>query len=111
MRVFVELNTPVPGQPKPAGASIWWTRHVVESVREAMRDGIRPDEPAATHLVSGMFGTADHAEVLRSLEAGIAAGAERYFQLVSRVRGRTGSPDSTEQLHWLATALRHRPRG
>jgi hypothetical protein len=106
MRVFMELNTPVPGQAKPAGASIWWTRQVVETVREAMLDGIRPDGPAAAELVSRMFGNADRADVLASLEAGIEAGAEKYFQLVSRVRGRRGSPDSTEQLHWLAIALR-----
>jgi DNA-binding transcriptional MerR regulator len=106
MRVFVELNTPVPGQAKPAGASIWWARQVVETVGEAMRDGIRPDGPAAAELISRMFGNADRADVLASLEAGIEAGAERYFQLVARVRGRRGSPDATEQLHWLAIALR-----
>jgi hypothetical protein len=79
---------------------------VVEKVGEAMRDGIRPDGAAAAELASRMFGQADRADVLASLEAGIEAGAERYFQLVSRVRGRGGSPDATEQLHWLAIALR-----
>jgi hypothetical protein len=44
--------------------------------------------------------------VLRSLEAGIEAGAEHYRRLVARVRGQDSSPDATEELEWLARALR-----
>ncbi|MFD5141596.1 hypothetical protein ACFWMX_36135 [Streptomyces sp. NPDC058378] len=44
--------------------------------------------------------------MLRSLEAGIEAGAENYRRLVARVRGQESSPDATEELEWLARALR-----
>lgn len=110
MRVFLELSTPVPGQPKPPGARIWWARQVVETVAEARRDGIHPDGPAAAELVADMFGHDDVAAVLVCLEAGIEAGAERYRLLASRVRGQRSSPDATDDLDWLATALRRSAR-
>jgi DNA-binding transcriptional MerR regulator len=106
MRTFLELNTPAPGQGKPPGASIWWARHVVTTVAQARESGIDPAEPAAADLVADMFGNADRAAVLVSLEAGIEAGAERYRMLVSRVRGQRSALDATEELHWLAAALR-----
>jgi DNA-binding transcriptional MerR regulator len=106
MRAFLELNIPGPGQSDPPGARIWWARQVVNTVAEARKGGIRPGEPAAADLVSGVFGDGDLAGVLASLEAGIDAGAERYRGLVSRVRGQRSAPDATEDLHWLATALR-----
>ncbi|SDS35003.1 helix-turn-helix domain-containing protein [Actinoplanes derwentensis] len=106
MRVFLELATPAPGQPEPPGASIWWARQVVEIVAKARHDGTRPDSPAASDLITGMFNGSDPAAVLACLEAGIEAGAERYRCLVSRVRGQYSAPDATDDLHWLATALR-----
>ena len=106
MRTFLELNTPAPGHGNPAGARIWWARQVVNTVAEARQSGIHPAEPAAAELVSDTFGNADLAAVLESLEAGIEAGAEQYRRLVSRVRGQRSAPDATEELQWLATALR-----
>jgi DNA-binding transcriptional MerR regulator len=106
MRVFLALNTPGPGQGRPPGASIWWARQVVENVAEARDNGIGADEPAAAELVSDMFGSADPSAVLESLEAGINAGAERYRVLVAQVRGQRSAPEATEELQWLATALR-----
>ncbi|BEL02625.1 MerR family transcriptional regulator [Actinoplanes sichuanensis] len=106
MRAFLELNTPAPGGATPPGARIWWARQVVETVAKARRDGMHPDGPAAVELVSGMFGDTDRAAVLRSLEAGIEAGAERYRLLVALVQGRTSAPEATAELHWLAAALR-----
>lgn len=103
---FLELNTRAPGQEAPPGGTIWWARHVVNTVAQAREEGIEPDDPAAAELISTMFGDADLNAVLASLEAGIDAGAERYRRLVSRVRGRYGAPDATEELRWLATALR-----
>jgi DNA-binding transcriptional MerR regulator len=106
MRAFLELNTPVPGQRQPPGARIWWARQVVETVTEARESGIHPDEAAAAELVSEMFDSADLPAVLESLEAGIEASAEQYRRLVARVRGQLSAPDATEELQWLATALR-----
>ena len=105
MRVFLQLNTPVPGRAKPAGASIWWARQIVGAVAEARRDGITPGSPAAAALIDDLFGNADRAAVRASLEAGLEAGAERYRLLVARVRGQLSSPDATEDLHWLAAAI------
>ncbi|MFE6096580.1 MerR family transcriptional regulator [Streptomyces massasporeus] len=106
LRTWMELNTPAPGQGRPPGASIWWARQVVQRAAEARRHGVAPEGPEAADLLSELFGDADRAAVLRSLEAGIEAGAERYRTLVARVRGQDASPDATEELEWLQRALR-----
>ncbi|MER6523176.1 MerR family transcriptional regulator [Streptomyces sp. NPDC001553] len=106
LRTWMEFNTPVPGQGRPPGASIWWARQIVRTVAEVRKGGVAPEEPAAAELLSELFGDADRAAVLRSLEAGIEAGAERYRRLVARVRGQDSWPDATEELEWLARALR-----
>ncbi|PNG19414.1 helix-turn-helix domain-containing protein [Streptomyces cahuitamycinicus] len=106
LRTWLRLNTPVPGQTRPPGASIWWARHIVQRVAEVRKRGVAPEGPAAAEVLSDLFGDADRAAVLRSLEAGIEAGAERYRRLVARVRGQYASPDATEELQWLARALR-----
>lgn len=103
---FLALNTPVPGRQAPPGATIWWARQVVNNVAQAREKGITPDAPGAAELISAMFRDADLSAVLTSLEAGIDAGAERYRVLVGRVRGGRKAPDATEDLRWLATALR-----
>ncbi|MFD5830147.1 hypothetical protein [Lentzea sp. NPDC060358] len=73
---------------------------------KARAAGVTPDGPAGAELVSALVGDADPREVLTSLEAGLDAGAERYRRLVGRVRGQDSAPDATEDLRWLATALR-----
>ncbi len=104
---FLELTTPAPGQEAPSGARIWWARQIVNTVAQARADGVRPDEPAAIDVVLTMFGDADLGEVLASLEAGIDAGAEEYRELVSQVRGERSAPNASEELRWLATAMRN----
>ncbi|MCX5206227.1 MerR family transcriptional regulator [Streptomyces sp. NBC_00237] len=111
LRTWMELNTPVPGQDAPPGASVWWARQIVQTVAEARRDGVAPGGPEAAEVLSELFRDADRAAVLRSLEAGIEAGAERYRGLVARVRGQHASPDATEELQWLARALRASEHG
>lgn len=106
LRTWMELNTPAPGQGRLPGASIWWARQAVQTVAEARERGLAPEGPAAAEMLSELFGDADRAAVLRSLEAGIEAGAERYRRLVARVRGQDAAPDATEELEWLARALR-----
>jgi DNA-binding transcriptional MerR regulator len=106
LRTWMELNTPIPGQGRPPGASIWWARQIVQTVAEVRKGGVAPEGPAAAEVLSELFGEADQAAVLRSLEAGIEAGAEHYRRLVARVRGQNSSPDATEELEWLARALR-----
>jgi DNA-binding transcriptional MerR regulator len=106
LRTWMELNTPVPGNSRPPGASIWWAKRVVQAVAEVRKRGVAPEEPAAAELLSELFGDDDRAAVLRNLEAGIEAGAERYRRLVARVRGQYSSPDAAEELEWLTRALR-----
>lgn len=78
----------------------------MQTVTEVRKGGVAPEEPAAAEVLSELFGDAERAAVLRSLEAGIEAGAEHYRRLVARVRGQNSSPDATEGLEWLARALR-----
>ncbi|MDY7090044.1 MAG: MerR family transcriptional regulator [Actinomycetota bacterium] len=106
MRAFVRLNTPSPGAKEPTGARIWWARQVVSTVAAAREGGMHPGDPAAAELVSTLFGDVPLAEVRESLEAGLAAGMEKYRRLVAGVRGERSSPDATEDLRWLAAALR-----
>jgi DNA-binding transcriptional MerR regulator len=106
LRTWMELNTPIPGQGRPPGASIWWARQIVQTVAEVRKGGVAPEGPAAAEVLSELFGDADRAAVLRSLESGIEAGAEHYRRLVARVRGQNSSPDATDELEWLARALR-----
>ncbi|MFD0227802.1 helix-turn-helix domain-containing protein [Streptomyces hirsutus] len=106
LRTWTELNTPVPGQGRPPGASIWWARQVVQTVAEVRKRGVAPAAPEAAEVLSELFGDADRTAVLRGLEAGIEAGAEHYRRLVARVRGQDSAPDATGELEWLARALR-----
>lgn len=105
MRTFLELSTPTPGGPKPPGAGIFWARQVVEAVAEARERGIQPGSSDADELVAEMFGDEDPVAVRTCLEAGLAAGAERYRGLLSRVRGEPAVRDATADLEWLAQAL------
>ncbi|MEU0162263.1 MerR family transcriptional regulator [Streptomyces sp. NPDC006261] len=105
-RARLRTWTPVPEQGRPAGASIWWARQIVQTVTEVRKGGVAPEGPAAAEVLSELFGDADRAAVLRSLEAGIEAGADHYRRLVARVRGQVSSPDTTKELEWLARALR-----
>ncbi|MFF9689799.1 MerR family transcriptional regulator [Streptomyces sp. NPDC014623] len=106
LRTWLELNTPAPGQGRPSGASIWWARHAVHTVAEVRERGVAPEGPEAAEVLSELFGDTDRAAVLRNLEAGIEAGAEHYRRLVARVRGQYSSPDASEELEWMARALR-----
>lgn len=103
---FMALNTVTPGQEAPPGARIWWARQIVGDVAQVREKGVGPDTAAAAEFISTTFGDADLRAVLASLEAGLDAGAERYRRLVGRVRGTRSAPDATEELRWLATALR-----
>ncbi|HET6856172.1 MAG TPA: MerR family transcriptional regulator [Streptomyces sp.] len=106
MRTWMKLSTPAPGQSRAPGASIWWARQVVQTVAEVRKRGIAPQEAAAAEVLSELFGDTDRAAVLLCLDAGIEAGAERYRRLVAQVRGQVSFPDGTEELQWLARALR-----
>ncbi|MEU5719076.1 MerR family transcriptional regulator [Streptomyces sp. NPDC020403] len=106
LRTWMKLNTPVPGQGRPPGASIWWARQVAQTVAVVRERGVAPEGPEAAEMLSELFGDADRAAVLRSLEAGFEARAEHYRRLVARVRGQDSAPDATKELEWLARALR-----
>ncbi|MGW8378219.1 MerR family transcriptional regulator [Streptomyces sp. ODS28] len=128
LRAWLELNTPTPERPRPPGASIWWARRIVHAAAEARTRGVEPEAPEAAALLAELFpgaesetesragsdgradsGTAASAHlpaVLRSLQSGLDADAERYRRLASRVRGRAPAPDATPDLEWLARALR-----
>ncbi|MEU9982847.1 hypothetical protein [Streptomyces sp. NPDC050856] len=108
MRALLELSTPVPGRSRPPGASIWWARNVVRTVAEVRERGVVPEGREAAEVLTELFGDDDRTAVLLCLEAGVAAGMERYRGLVARVRGQYASPDATGELEWLARALRAR---
>ncbi|RAJ69279.1 DNA-binding transcriptional MerR regulator [Streptomyces sp. Amel2xB2] len=101
MRRMLELSAP-----GSHGGHIWFTRHVMEEVREAREDGTGPEDPEAAGVLSGLFGDADRAEVLEALDVGLAAGAERYRELLHAVRGSDQQPSRSEDFTWLGRALR-----
>ncbi|GIJ45368.1 MerR family transcriptional regulator [Virgisporangium aliadipatigenens] len=106
MRTFLELSTRAPGQATPPGARVWWARQVVNAVARARRRGVGPDTPEAAELVAELLRGDDLRAARRCVEAGLAAQAERYRGLVSRVRGQHAAPDATAELEWLVAALR-----
>ncbi|WP_314174442.1 MerR family transcriptional regulator [Streptomyces winkii] len=100
MRRMLELSAP-----RSHGGHIWFTRHVVEVVKDAREDGADPNGPEAAEVLSRLFGDADRAEVLESLDAGLNAGAERYQELFRAVRGHEPLPSRAEDYAWLREAL------
>ncbi|MGX1480384.1 UNVERIFIED_CONTAM: DNA-binding transcriptional MerR regulator [Streptomyces canus] len=56
LRTWMELNTPIPGQGRPPGASIWWARQIVQTVAEVRKGGVAPEGPAAAEVLSELFG-------------------------------------------------------
>ncbi|OEU91627.1 MerR family transcriptional regulator [Streptomyces abyssalis] len=101
MRKMLELN--VKGSP---GGSIWFTRHVVNVVSEAREDGVDPDGPDASEVLTDLFGDADRAGILQGLDAGLEAGADRYAELLRSVRGHEPQPSRAPDYEWLGRALR-----
>ncbi|MFF5187506.1 MerR family transcriptional regulator [Streptomyces sp. NPDC000345] len=102
MRRMLELSAPRPG----SGGSLWFAGHVVQVVGEARARGVAPDAPEASAVLTGLFGDADRREILQCLEAGLAAGAERYRRLISVVRGHRPLPSRADDYTWLGQALR-----
>ncbi|MGA5300377.1 MerR family transcriptional regulator [Nucisporomicrobium flavum] len=107
-RMRTMMETVVPG--RPAGAGIWFAGHVVEVVAQARDRGVTPGSREASEVLDELFPGADRAEVLRCLEAGLAANAERFRQLLRAVRGHEPRPSRMPDLTWLAEALRLSPR-
>jgi DNA-binding transcriptional MerR regulator len=101
MRRMLELSAP-----RSQGGHIWFTRNVVEVVRRAREDGVEPDGPDASGVLTELFGDADRAAVLESLDAGLEAGAERYRELLRTVRGHEPQPSRSDDYAWLGRALR-----
>jgi len=101
MRTMMQIN--VPG--RPAGAAIWFTGHVAEIVQDARRRAVAPDGPDAVAVLDRLFPGADRGEVLRCLEVGLAADADRFRRLLRTVRGHEPRPSHAEDHAWLAQAL------
>ncbi|WP_128380006.1 MerR family transcriptional regulator [Streptomyces cavernae] len=102
MRTLLELSA----RGRNAGGSIWFAGHVVQVVGEARERGVAPDAPEAFTVLSELFGDADRRTILQCLEVGLAAGAERYRQLISVVRGHQPRPSRADDYTWLGQALR-----
>lgn len=101
MRRLLELSTP-----GSHGGHIWFTRQVTEEVRQAREDGVDPEGPDASRVLTELFGDAGRAEVLEGLDAGLDAGAERYQELLHTVRGHAPRPSRGDDYAWLGRALR-----
>ena len=106
IRAFFELTTPLPDGRRPPGARIWWARQIVNEIAELRARGADPGTPAAARLAADKFRNEDLEAVRACLRAGLQANADHYRILVARVRGRRTAPDGTQELQWLATALR-----
>ncbi|MFE9651125.1 MerR family transcriptional regulator [Streptomyces sp. NPDC006365] len=102
MRTMLELSAPGRG----SGGSIWFAGQVVQVVGAIREKGVAPDTPEASAVLTELFGDADRRNLLQCLEAGLAAGAERYRQLIAVVRGHQPRPSHADDYTWLGQALR-----
>lgn len=140
LRTWMELNTPVLGQGRPSGASIWWARKIVQTVAEVRKRGVASEGPEAAEVLSelavavsfcvgeGMDGVMEavaalqqsrrssgHPGRLRMCSAATGGAACTSWPLRpgtdSRVRTSGRRPRSCRRRHWAGPREERRARG
>ncbi|MDG9711566.1 MerR family transcriptional regulator [Streptomyces sp. DH10] len=105
MRKAAEFNAADHGHDTPAGASLWFSRRLVQLGARARERGIAPDSPEAAQVLRELLGDADPATVLERLRSHATNRVGRYRELLAVVKG-TG-PDAAyrEEFAWVVAAL------
>ncbi|MFF5523402.1 helix-turn-helix domain-containing protein [Streptomyces coeruleorubidus] len=105
MRKAAEFNAADHGHDTPAGASLWFSRRLVQLGARARERGIAPGSPEAAQVLRELLGEADPAAVLERLRSHATNRVARYRELLAVVKG-TG-PDAAyrEEFAWVVAAL------
>ncbi|GAA2241135.1 MerR family transcriptional regulator [Streptomyces indiaensis] len=105
MRTVAEFNAADHGHGTPAGASLWFSRRLVQWGARARERGIAPGSPEAAEVLGELLGDADPAVVLSRLRSHATDRVARYRELLALVKG-TG-PEATyqEEFAWVVAAL------
>ncbi|CAM5670766.1 hypothetical protein SVIOM74S_03813 [Streptomyces violarus] len=97
MRKAAEFNAADHGHDTPAGASLWFSRRLVQLGARARERGIAPDSPEAAQVLRELLGEADPATVLERLRSHATNRVARYRELAGRRRRRARVPTRAYQ--------------
>ncbi|QOV35414.1 MerR family transcriptional regulator [Streptomyces ferrugineus] len=111
MRQVAEFNAADRGAGTPAGASMWFSRKLVQLAAEARGQGIAPESPEAGRILRDLLGDADPAAVLARLKSTVSDEVARYRELVSVVKGRGPEATYRAEFAWVVAALEARVAG
>jgi hypothetical protein len=105
MRKVAECNAADRGHDAPEGASLWFSRRLVQLGAEARERGIDPGSPQAGPVLDDLLGAADPAAVLDRLRAHATHRVARYRELLAVVKGAGPEAAHREDFAWVVAAL------
>ncbi|MEU1937403.1 MerR family transcriptional regulator [Streptomyces coeruleorubidus] len=105
MRKAAEFNAADHGHVTPAGASLWFSRRLVQLGARARERGIAPDSPEAAQVLRELLGEADPATVLERLRSHATNRVARYRELLAVVKGTGPYAAYREEFAWVVAAL------
>ncbi|GAP51891.1 MerR family transcriptional regulator [Streptomyces azureus] len=105
MRTAAEFNAADHGHDAPAGASLWFSRRLVQLGARARERGIAPDAPEAAQVLRELLGDADPATVLERLRSHATNRIARYRELLAVVKGTGPGAAYREEFAWVVAAL------
>jgi DNA-binding transcriptional MerR regulator len=108
MRKVAEFNAADRGNDAPAGASLWFSRRLVQLGARARERGIAPDSAEAAEVLGELLGDADPAAVLDRLRSHATNRVARYRELLAVVKGTGPEAAYREEFAWVVAALEAR---
>ncbi|MFH8662802.1 MerR family transcriptional regulator [Streptomyces afghaniensis] len=108
MRKVAEFNAADRGHDAPAGASLWFSRRLVQLGARARERGIAPDSAEAAEVLGELLGDADPAAVLDRLRSHATNRVARYRELLAVVKGTGPGAAYREEFAWVVAALEAR---
>ncbi|MEU6183910.1 MerR family transcriptional regulator [Streptomyces coeruleorubidus] len=105
MRKAAEFNAADHGLDTPAGASLWFSRRLVQLGARARERGIAPGAPEAAQVLRELLGEADPATVLERLRSHATNRVARYRELLAVVKGTGPEAAYREEFAWVVAAL------
>lgn len=108
MRKAAEFNAADHGHDTPAGASLSFSRRLVQLGARARERGIAPESPEAAQVLRELLGDADPATVLERLRSHATNGVARHRELLAVVKGTGPEAAYREEFAWVVAALEAR---